>query len=49
MPKPACHMLNEVRTYCGAMSVMWAVPAFMITASFLPAATIGAEAIALGE
>ena len=42
-------MLNEVRTYSGAKLVMNAVPAFMITASFLPAATIGAEAIAFGE
>ena len=29
--------------------MMCAVPAFMITASFLPAVTMGAEAIAFGE
>jgi len=28
---------------------MCAVPAFMMTASFLPALTMGADAIALGE
>ncbi len=42
-------MLNEVRTNIGDMVVMWAVPAFMITPSFLPAVTTGAEAIAFGE
>ena len=42
-------MVNEVRTYSGARLVMKAVPAFMITASFLPAATTGADAIASGE
>ena len=31
------------------MLVMCAVPAFMMTASFLPAVTIGADAIAFGE
>ena len=41
-------MLKAVRTYCGAMLVMCAVPAFISTESFLPAATTGAEAIAFG-
>ena len=37
-------MLNDVRTKYGDMVVMCAVPAFMMTAIFLPALTTGAEA-----
>ena len=42
-------MVNDVRTNSGARLVMNAVPAFMITASLLPAATSGAEPMASGE
>ncbi len=42
-------MVNDVRTKSGERLVMNDVPAFMITASFLPAVTIGADAMASGE
>ena len=42
-------MLKEVRTQYGDVSVMCAVPAFVMMASFLPAVTTGAEANAFGE